>query len=78
MELDVWTSSTVHSARPNDGGTWDVAITTGTDCEGSSISDCRFKVKHVVFGTGLGAGEGKLPTYPGMVRLTIFRCCFQA
>ncbi|KAF7368295.1 Flavin-containing monooxygenase [Mycena venus] len=59
MELDVWTSSTVNSARPNDAGTWDVVITTDG-------SERRFKVKHVVFATGLGGGEGKLPTYPGM------------
>ncbi|KAJ7347250.1 hypothetical protein DFH08DRAFT_867664 [Mycena albidolilacea] len=59
MELDVWTSSTVKSARPNDAGTWEVVVAR----DGAERS---FTVKHVVFATGLGAGEGKLPSYPGM------------
>ncbi|KAJ7240047.1 hypothetical protein C8J57DRAFT_1527788 [Mycena rebaudengoi] len=49
----------------NDAETWDVVITTDG-------SEHRFKVKHVVFATGLGAGEGKLPTYPGMVQFALF------
>ncbi|KAF7378261.1 Flavin-containing monooxygenase [Mycena sanguinolenta] len=59
MELNVWTSSTVKSARPNAAGTWDVVIA-------ASGAERRFTVKHVVFATGLGGGEGKLPSYPGM------------
>ncbi|KAJ7887426.1 hypothetical protein B0H13DRAFT_2534157 [Mycena leptocephala] len=59
MELDVWTSATVTSAHPNDAGTWDVVVAL-------SHAERRFRVKHVVFATGLGAGEGNLPSYPGM------------
>ncbi|KAF8209052.1 hypothetical protein K438DRAFT_1573180 [Mycena galopus ATCC 62051] len=58
MELNVWTSSTVKSARPNDAGTWDVVVATNGN-------ERRFNVKHVVFATGLG-GEAKMPSYPGM------------
>ncbi|KAJ6467908.1 hypothetical protein C8R45DRAFT_1171515 [Mycena sanguinolenta] len=58
IELNVWTSSTVKSARPNGTGTWDVVIAT-------SEAERRFTVKHVVFATGFG--EGKLPSYPGML-----------
>ncbi|KAF8143648.1 hypothetical protein K438DRAFT_1911041 [Mycena galopus ATCC 62051] len=60
MELNVWTSSTVTSARPNASGAWEVVVARN----GDGI-ERRFTVKHVVFATGLGAGEGKLPTYPG-------------
>lgn len=60
----MWTSSTVKSARPNDAGTWEVVVAR----DGAERS---FTVKHVVFATGLGAGEGKLPSYPGMVRMFI-------
>ncbi|KAF7378296.1 Flavin-containing monooxygenase [Mycena sanguinolenta] len=59
MELNVWTSSTMKSARPNAAGTWDVVIA-------ASGAERRFTVKHVVFATGFGGGEGKLPSYPGM------------
>ncbi|KAK6992953.1 flavin-containing monooxygenase [Favolaschia claudopus] len=60
MELDVWTSSTVTSARTNAAGKWDVIISCGDG------SERRFTVNHVVFALGIGAGEGKLPEYPGM------------
>ncbi|KAJ7090179.1 hypothetical protein C8R44DRAFT_818281 [Mycena epipterygia] len=61
LELDVWTSSTVVSARKNSSGTWDVVV----DRAGK---ERVFKVKHLVFAIGLGAGEGKFPTFPGMDR----------
>ncbi|KAJ7511132.1 hypothetical protein B0H11DRAFT_1954105 [Mycena galericulata] len=61
LELDVWTSSTVVSARQNASGSWDVVVERGG-------KDRVFKVKHLVFATGIGAGEPKLPTYPGMDR----------
>ncbi|KAJ7748281.1 hypothetical protein DFH07DRAFT_830240 [Mycena maculata] len=61
LELDVWTSSTVVSARKNASGTWDVVV----DHTGK---ERIFKVKHLIFATGYGAGEGKLPSYPGMDR----------
>jgi cation diffusion facilitator CzcD-associated flavoprotein CzcO len=64
MELDVWTSATVTSAHPNDAGTWDVVVAL-------SHAERRFRVKHVVFATGLGGGEGNLPSYPGMVSIAI-------
>ncbi|KAJ7761821.1 hypothetical protein B0H16DRAFT_539958 [Mycena metata] len=59
MELDVWTSSTVVSARPGTSSGWDVVVK-------HAGKERTFKVKHVVFATGIGAGEGKLPSYPGM------------
>ncbi|KAJ6550423.1 hypothetical protein DFH09DRAFT_1366721 [Mycena vulgaris] len=59
MELDVWTSSTVVSARKNASDTWDVLV----DRAGV---ERVFKVKHLIFATGIGGGEGKLPIYPGM------------
>ncbi|KAJ7648069.1 hypothetical protein FB45DRAFT_895162 [Roridomyces roridus] len=61
MELDVWTSSVVRTARKNDSGTWDVVV----ERQGKERT---FTVKHVVFALGLGANEGKLPSYPGMDR----------
>ncbi|KAJ7730607.1 hypothetical protein DFH07DRAFT_848634 [Mycena maculata] len=61
LELDVWTSSTVVSARKNASWTWDVVV----DHAGK---ERIFKVKHLIFATGIGAGEGKLPSYPGMDR----------
>ncbi|KAJ7023508.1 hypothetical protein C8F04DRAFT_180560 [Mycena alexandri] len=59
MELDVWTSSTVVSARPGTSSGWDVVVK-------HAGKERIFKVKHLVFATGIGAGEGKLPSYPGM------------
>ncbi|KAJ7137003.1 hypothetical protein C8R44DRAFT_768224 [Mycena epipterygia] len=61
LELDVWTSSTVVSARKNSAGTWDVVV----DRAGK---ERIFKVKHLVFAVGLGAGQGNFPTFPGMDR----------
>ncbi|KAJ6566754.1 hypothetical protein B0H19DRAFT_1138526 [Mycena capillaripes] len=59
LELNVWLSCTVVSARPNAAGKWDVVVA-------SSGTERRFTVNHVVFATGLGAGEPRLPSYPGM------------
>ncbi|KAJ6564733.1 FAD/NAD(P)-binding domain-containing protein [Mycena capillaripes] len=59
LELEVWTSSTVASARPMASGSWDVIINR-------SGKERVFKVKHVVFATGMGDGEGKIPSFPGM------------
>ncbi|KAJ7676551.1 hypothetical protein DFH06DRAFT_1168458 [Mycena polygramma] len=61
LELDVWTSATVKSATPTEAGTWEVVVSLGT-----GPTERRFTVKHVVFATGLGAGTGKFPEYPGM------------
>ncbi|KAJ7648037.1 hypothetical protein FB45DRAFT_895095, partial [Roridomyces roridus] len=61
MELDIWTSSVVRTARKNDSGTWDVVV----ERQGKERT---FTVKHVVFAVGVGANEGKLPSYPGMER----------
>lgn len=30
--------------------------------------DRTFKVNHVIFAAGLGAGKARVPEYPGMVR----------
>ncbi|KAF7345177.1 Flavin-containing monooxygenase YUCCA3 [Mycena sanguinolenta] len=59
LELDVWTSSTVSSAHPNAAGSWDVIINRAG-------KDRVFKVKHVVFATGMGGGAANFPFYPGM------------
>ncbi|KAJ7624507.1 hypothetical protein FB45DRAFT_728756, partial [Roridomyces roridus] len=59
MELDVWTSSTVKSARKNAEGTWDVIV----ERDGK---ERIFHPKHLVFATGIGANEGKTPSMPGM------------
>ncbi|KAJ7113220.1 hypothetical protein C8R44DRAFT_741549 [Mycena epipterygia] len=61
LELDVWISSTVVSARKNLTGTWDVVV----DRAGK---ERVFKINHLVFATGLGAGEIEFPTFPGMDR----------
>ncbi|KAJ7168902.1 hypothetical protein C8R46DRAFT_1163015 [Mycena filopes] len=59
MELEVWTSSTVLSARPNTSSGWDVVVA-------HAGKERTFQVKHLIFAMGIGAGEGKLPSYPGM------------
>ncbi|KAJ7636281.1 hypothetical protein FB45DRAFT_1055746 [Roridomyces roridus] len=59
MELDVWTSSTVKSARKNAAGTWDVVV------ERDGVERV-FNPHHVVFATGIGANEGRTPVMPGM------------
>ncbi|KAJ6600169.1 hypothetical protein B0H10DRAFT_2230969 [Mycena sp. CBHHK59/15] len=61
LELDVWTSSTVLSARKDASGMWDVVVA-------NAGKERALNVKHLVFATGIGAGEGKLPSYPGMDR----------
>ncbi|KAJ7648039.1 hypothetical protein FB45DRAFT_1052413 [Roridomyces roridus] len=61
MELDIWTSSVVLSARKNDSGTWDVVV----ERQGKELT---LTVKHLVFAMGIGAGEGHMPEYPGMDR----------
>ncbi|KAJ6488872.1 hypothetical protein C8R45DRAFT_1053267 [Mycena sanguinolenta] len=67
LDLDVWTSSTVSSARPNAAGSWDVVI----DRVGK---ERVFKVKHVVFATGMGGGAGSFPPYPAMMRISTTSC----
>ncbi|KAJ7649638.1 hypothetical protein FB45DRAFT_986221 [Roridomyces roridus] len=52
LDLDVWTSSTVKSARPNSAGGWDVVV----DRAGK---ERVFQVKHVVFATGVGFPEDR-------------------
>ncbi|KAJ7662439.1 hypothetical protein B0H17DRAFT_1093497 [Mycena rosella] len=59
LELDVWTSSNVVSARKNQSGSWDVVV----DRAGK---ERVFTVKHLIFATGIGGGEAKFPAYPGM------------
>jgi len=59
LELDVWTSSNVRSARKNSSGTWDIVV----DRAGNERT---LTVHHLIFATGLGAGEGHVPSYPGM------------
>ncbi|KAJ7250746.1 hypothetical protein C8J57DRAFT_679664 [Mycena rebaudengoi] len=61
LELDVWTSSTVLSARKDSSDMWTVVV----DHAGK---ERVFTVKHLVFATGLGAGVPKFSSYPGMDR----------
>jgi cation diffusion facilitator CzcD-associated flavoprotein CzcO len=59
MELNIWTSSTVTSATPDDSKKWIVKVTRGDGRERT------FKVNHVVFATGFGGGAINFPTFPG-------------
>ncbi|KAF7300095.1 Flavin-containing monooxygenase [Mycena kentingensis (nom. inval.)] len=61
LELDVWTSATVISARPKTTGSdWTVVVSR------PNVPDRTFTVKHVVFATGFGDASASIPTYPGM------------
>ncbi|KAJ7056408.1 hypothetical protein C8F01DRAFT_1156140 [Mycena amicta] len=61
LELDVWTSSSVVSARPIDAaGNWNVVVSRPGKADRTFAS-----VKHVVFATGVGSPEGRIPEYPG-------------
>lgn len=57
----MWTKSEVTNANKSDSEGWTVTVKRA---DGQSRI---LKVKHLVFATGLGAGEGKFPEYPGMV-----------
>ncbi|KAF7310130.1 hypothetical protein MIND_00386400 [Mycena indigotica] len=60
LELDVWTAATVLSAAPDANGRWSVTVSR------AGKPDRTFTgVPHVVFATGIGAGEGRVPEYPG-------------
>ncbi|KAJ6605473.1 hypothetical protein DFH09DRAFT_1242201 [Mycena vulgaris] len=61
LELNVWTSSIVVSARQDSSGAWNVVVHR-------SGKERAFKVRHLIFATGIGAGEGSIPSYPGMDR----------
>ncbi|RDB27058.1 putative indole-3-pyruvate monooxygenase YUCCA3 [Hypsizygus marmoreus] len=61
LELNVWTSSTVVSAKQDPATSkWHVVIRRGDGTERT------FDVNHVVFATGLGGGEAPIPQIPGM------------
>ena len=67
LDLNVWTSSTVISARPsgvNVENGWDVVIR----CAGGTIREFK-NVQHLVLATGLGGGNWNYPQIPGMVGL---------
>lgn len=60
MELDIWLSSTVSSAKQNPStGKWDVTVKRGDGTER------LFHVDHVVIALGLGAGKPNVPEIPG-------------
>ncbi|EEB94411.1 hypothetical protein MPER_06778, partial [Moniliophthora perniciosa FA553] len=62
MELNVWTSSTVTSARyDTKASEWKVTVSKGDGTE-----RVFNHVKHVIFATGLAGGEPNMPSYPGM------------
>ncbi|KAF7324570.1 Flavin-containing monooxygenase [Mycena kentingensis (nom. inval.)] len=60
LELDVWTSAKVVSARPNASGDWTAVVSR------PNSADRTFTVKHVVFAVGGGGLKPKMPTLPGM------------
>ncbi|KAJ7292438.1 hypothetical protein C8J57DRAFT_1265861 [Mycena rebaudengoi] len=59
LELDVWTSSAVSSARKNQFGVWDIIV----DRAGMQ---CVLRARHLIFATGIGDGLAQIPSYPGM------------
>ena len=60
MELNVWTSTTIHKIDRNpDGKGWVVHVTRA---DGSSRD---LNPKNVVFAHGFGGGVPNLPVYPG-------------
>uniref|UniRef100_A0A0W0FNY1 Flavin-containing monooxygenase n=1 Tax=Moniliophthora roreri TaxID=221103 RepID=A0A0W0FNY1_MONRR len=62
MELNVWTSSTVTSARHDTKASeWKVIVSKGDGTE-----RVFNHIKHVIFATGLAGGEPNMPSYPGM------------
>lgn len=62
LEINVWTSSTVVSAT-QDASTfkWHVVVKRENGVERT------FDVKHLIFATGFGGTEGKIPSIPDMV-----------
>jgi cation diffusion facilitator CzcD-associated flavoprotein CzcO len=63
MELNVWTSTTIDKLEEDPSGkSWTVTVSRATD--GTKRT---FKPRHVVFAHGLGGGEKKMPSIPGMV-----------
>jgi cation diffusion facilitator CzcD-associated flavoprotein CzcO len=66
LELNVWTSSEVTSAKQDDvTKEWTVHIKrTNAD---ASVEDREFKVKHVVFAIGWNGGGPNIPKFPGTV-----------
>jgi len=62
LELNVWISSAVVNAtQDSSNSTWNVSVKREDGTERS------FVVNHLVFATGLGSDDAKLPSYPGMV-----------
>lgn len=63
MELNVWTSSIATKAiREADTGKWIVTV------KREDGTERLFRVDHVVFALGLGAGKPNIPQIPGQVR----------
>ncbi|KAI0697450.1 FAD/NAD(P)-binding domain-containing protein [Cytidiella melzeri] len=59
LELDVWTSAKVVSAKQEENGKWAVTVQRGD-------KDRVLHVDHVVFCLGIGGGTPKMPNIPGM------------
>jgi len=67
MELNVWTSTTVLSAKQDPDDIWEVTVRKPDGCERV------FHVKHIVFAVGFMGGEGHIPAIPGEVgTITVF------
>ncbi|KAJ7596251.1 hypothetical protein C8J56DRAFT_924549 [Mycena floridula] len=69
LDLDVWTSSTVDKAsQDQSSGLWHVTVNTRKIDSAGIVQESQrvFKVKHLIFATGLVPGKVAVPTYPGM------------
>ncbi|KAF9567988.1 FAD/NAD-P-binding domain-containing protein [Agrocybe pediades] len=63
MELNIWTSSTIHSMRlDEEKKIWTVKVTRG----GDKTEERVLKPKYVIFAIGLGSGVPTMPDVPGM------------
>ena len=60
MELDIWMSANVVSAKLEDSGKWAVTVQRGD-------KNRVLHVDHVIFALGIGGGVPQMPKIPGMV-----------
>jgi len=61
LELPVWTSSEIASAKQDQDNKWHLTVKRGQGAERKLI------VNHLVFATGLAGGSYKSFQYPGLV-----------
>ena len=66
LELNVWVKSTVEKAtRDPETGIWSVLVTTRHPDTNGPDTQRVFKVKHLIFATGLVPEIPKFPEFPG-------------